>query len=877
VRTNSLLITKLYIPALDENLVKRPRLIRRLDYVSGHRLTLVAAPPGFGKTTLLCEWIQSTASNPHPPRFAWLSLDEDDNDPARFWRYFTAALRDLGAGTGTGVMSLPRPRRTRRVEALLTPLINDLSSLRAHSVLVLDDYHLVETPEIHSGITFLLDHLPPTFHLVILSRMDPPLPLARLRARGQLVELRAPDLRFSPEETAAFLNEQMGLNLTPKQIAALDARAEGWIAGLQLAALSMRGRQDVDGFVNAFAGSNRFVLDYLAEEVLQRQTSEIQTFLLQTSILDQMNGSLGDAVTGRTDSAQVLAELEKANLFVVPLDDSRQWYRYHHLFADLLKSRLQQLESEQVPELHRRASFWYEESGYGDEAVEHALAVPDFERAVHLIEATALPLILRSEVTALLNWISQIPEDRIQQHPYLSLIYATALITLGKLELGSARLARVDDAQLNPQGREIARLLRAALSLLSADSAQAIESARTALEASESSLGNPAGPTGEFTLIATLYLVVVLVELQMGAGKLNDAVATCRHSLELGSAMPLDSPWAVILGFIHYELAELLYEWNDIAAAGHHAVRGLEICRAGRNEELESYALAALAQVRQAQGDAAGAFDLIQQAARLVRKRNIGSEMRYVAARQIKVLLAQGRLDDAAQVIGELPPEDEITWFLERGLASVARARWLIARHETAPASELLEQLEGQAQAGSQSGTLIEIQALLALARREQGDTAQAAATLAHALTLAAPEGYVRTFVDLGEPMRSMLQVCKLQVTGSQSLHEYSTRLLAAFVPLEKPTWPQPSSVQPWSPNAGPGANLQPLPESLSEREITVLRLIAQGLSNQEIADRLVVAVSTIKTHINNIYGKLGVGSRTQAVARARELKLLEF
>ncbi len=916
--TSPLLTTKLHIPPVRPNLVARARLISRLDEGLTRPLTLISGPPGFGKTTLLTAWLEQQTLP-----VAWYSVDERDNDLSRFMAYLVAALETVQPEVGRQALHRLHSRRRPPLESVMTLLSNDIATVPHDFVLVLDDYHLIELQAIHEAMTFLFDRLPPPMHLVIAARADPPLPIARLRARDQLVELRAPDLRFSPEEAVTFLNERMGLHLTPEQIEALDARAEGWVAGLQLAALSMQGRQDIPGFINAFTGSNRFVLDYLTEEVLERQPLEIQTFLLQTSILDQMCASLSDAVAERSDSARILAQLEQANLFVVPLDDARQWYRYHHLFDDLLQSRLHQTHPEQIPELHRRASAWYEQNGFVNEAVDHALAAPDFDRAEYLIKQVAFPLILRSEVTTLLNWIRQIPEDWIQRHPFLSLIHATALVTLGKLELGSARLAQVDDAQLDPQARKIAQLLRAALTLLRADSAQAIESARTALEASEASIAHLTNPPDEFTLVATVYLVVVLVELQIAAGKLNDAVATCRHSLELGSSIAPDSPWAVIIGYIHFELAELLYERNDIAAAEHHATRGLEICRAGRNEELESYALVALAQVKQAQGDVAIALDLTQQAARLVRKRHIASEIRYVAARQIKVLLAQGRLDDAAQVIGELPPEDEIAWFLERGLASVARARWLIARREFASVEELLEQLQGQAHTSAQLGTLIEILALLALVHHGQGDTAQATATLTRALALAAPEGYVRTFVDLGEAMKSMLSDVRVRIgmdSDGQPLLEYVDKLLAAFpiAPLETSRKSQRSRpvnsipLDPAGPSgagdpaAGPAGDalrsetlVPPAPRGatpepgtsgtragllnlesemavpLSERELDVLRLIAAGLSNQEIAERLVVTLSTVRTHIYNVYRKLGVRSRTQALARAHKQRLL--
>ncbi len=896
--TSPLLTTKLHIPPVRPNLVARPRLIGKLNEGLARPLTLISAPPGFGKTTLVAAWLDQ-----QPLPVAWLSLDERDNDLARFMAYLVAALETVQPEIGRQALHRLHSRRQSSPESAMTLLANDIAAIPHPFVLVLDDYHLIELQAIHEAMAFLFDHLPAPLHLVIATRADPPFPLARLRARDQLVELRAPDLRFSPEEAIAFLNERMGLQLTPEQVAALDARAEGWIAGLQLAALSIRGHQNVAGFVHAFTGSHRFILDYLAEEVLQHQAPETQTFLLQTCILGQMNASLADAVTGRNDSELVLAQLERANLFVVPLDDARQWYRYHHLFGDLLQSRLLQTQPEQVGELHRRASTWYEQNGFVNEAIDHALEVPDFERAARLIEQAAPALLVRSEDLTLRTWLAAIPSDLNRTHPALDVWNATALAGAGQFELAEACLARVDDSQLDPIARQVSGLMRAATALFRTDLPHAVESAREALIAAETSSGDPTDSQAEFNRIATVWLAMLLGEAQLAAGQLRAALATLSREFELGKSAAFATLYQMGLGYLHMRLADLSYEMNDMSAASQHANQGLEISHAEHNEEFESYALSALAQIRQAQGDPGGALELVSQAMTLGRKRNIANELRLIASRQVKLLVQQNRLDEAAQAAREMQSADTSAWFLQSALTPVAHARVMIAQRESDRAIPALESLEKQLKASGEMRTQIEVLALLALAWRGKGDTAQAMTALARALSLAEPEGYARTFLDLGEPMRLQiadfahsLESGELQTKGLREIEKdghmkqlagYIDKLLAAFPMMHSEELDAQSHGDLWSaivPNQGIGRNLQSqrnasqsamVPEPLSERELAVLRLIAEGLSNQEIADRLVIAVSTVKTHINNIYGKLGVGSRTQALVRADELKLL--
>jgi LuxR family maltose regulon positive regulatory protein len=444
----SLLQTKLFIPQIRPNLGLIERLNQGLQL--GHRLVLISAPAGFGKTTLVGEWVQAMGGATPPVAIAWLSLDETDNDPTRFLSYFFAALRTIEAGFGKGALgalyaSQPQPPPA---EPILTALINEIAAIPDRIILVLDDYHLIEAQPIHDALTFLLRHLPPQMHLVIATREDPHLPLSRLRARGQLTELRARDLRFTSSEAAEFLNQVMGLDLSAEDIAALETRTEGWIAGLQLAAISMQGRDDATSFIESFTGSHRLVLDYLIEEVLNHQPQNVQTFLLQTAILNRLTGSLCDAVrfgkakspTGQENGQAILEMLERANLFIVPLDEERRWYRYHHLFADILRQRLRQTHLEQIPTLHSRASEWYERNGLPSDAIRHALATEDFERAAGLAEL-AWPAMSESfQSIQWLGWLKALPDELVRARPVLSVRYAWAFLNAGKLEAAEARL-----------------------------------------------------------------------------------------------------------------------------------------------------------------------------------------------------------------------------------------------------------------------------------------------------------------------------------------------------------------------------------------------------------------------------------------------------
>jgi len=909
-----ILATKLYVPPHQPKVVFRSRLIERLNEGLDHRLTLISAPAGFGKSTLISEWV--AGSERHA---AWLSLEEGDNDPTRFLAYLVAALQTIAADIGEGVLSMLRSPQPPPTESILTALLNEVTTVPDDFVLVLDDYHVIDTRPVDAALTFLLEHLPPQVHLVIATREDPHLPLARLRARGQLSELRAADLRFTLSEAAGFLEGAMDSSLSVEDIAALETRTEGWIAGLQLAALSMRRREDVPGFIRAFAGDNRYILDYLVEEVLQRQPERVRSFLLQTSILDRLSGPLCDAVTEQEEGNVVLETLERGNYFVIPLDDKRHWFRYHHLFADVLHAHLMQEQPARIPTLHRRASEWYEHNGSATDAIRHALAAEDFERAADLVEL-ALPAMRRSRQEAtLLGWLKALPDELIQCRPVLSVAYAGTLQQGGEIEGVEARLrdaerwldttvdrrerSEAQSAEMVVMNHEEFRRLpasiavqRAGLALALGDVPETVTYARRALDlvaeddhfrrgAAAALLGLASWTSGDLEAAHRSYAdgmahlrkagyisdavggSIALADVRIAQGRLREAMRTYEHALQLAT----DHGEPVMRGAadMYVGLSELHRERNDLEAATQHLLRSKEQGEHTGFPQNRYRWRIAMARILEAQGDLDGALDLLHEAERLYVS-DFYPNVRPIAALKARVWVTQGRLGEALEWAQEqgLSAHDDLSYLRE--FEHITLARVLLARYKSDRADRslleamgLLERLLQAAEAGGRMGSVIEILMLQALAHEAQGDSPSDLVPLERALTLAELEGYVRIYVDEGRPMARLLS----EAAARRIMPDYTARLLAALEAEAHES--EDKSHLPPAPTA------QPLVEPLSDRELEVLQLIAQGLSNREISERLFLAIITVKGHNRNIFRKLQVRRRTEAVARARELALL--
>ena len=947
----NLLATKLFVPPARANLVPRSRLFDRLQHGLQGKLTLIAAPAGFGKTTVLSAWHAAAGST--APALAWVSLDAADNDPLRFWSYVIAALDAVAPGSGTPALALLQSPQPPPIDTILTSVVNafaesDLGTAPATGsrtrdvALVLENYHVITAPAIHESLGRLLDYLPPQLHLVIATRADPPLPLARLRASGAVTELHADDLRFTPDEIATLLNQVMDLALTADDLATLEARTEGWIAGLQLVALALHDQRDRAGFIRTFGGSNRYILDYLTAEVFACQPAHVQTFLLQTSILDRMCAPLCDAILGLPpggaerpgtaahatasaldpvssmdkSSQRVLEELERTNLFVVPLDDARQWYRYHHLFADALRRRLPRAAA---VTFNGRASVWYEAHGLIAEAVQHGLAAADAERVARLIEQHGLGTMLGGQVSSVLGWLNALPDGLIATRPLLCLVHASALRFTNQSEAAEARLKDAerciqDDtppAQADFIKGRVASI-RANIARYTGDLAGCVAFAEQALRLlpetqvvartfSQLNVARAFRVSGDVTdaserdavavvapirasgnLLGTLVAVANLAWLQVLQGRLRTAAATYHEMTQISSGP--DNLQELLGGVAYYAgLGDLLREWNDLDAASQHLVQAMDLLKGTLTVDAEDVVLGylALARLQHARGEYATAKGT------LVSLRDVAHQRGFVAPLITRVAAVEAQL---ALTTGDLPAavawadtsgihaEDALSF--PREVEYLVLARVWIAQAENHAADSvlpqafhLLDRLLEDATVKARVSSMLEILIVRALAYWAQGARVEALAAIERALVLAEPEGYIRRFVDEGPSMEAILRAA----VSRGIVPHYVARLLRSFSGRRDETLGVAAGdlgIHAYGPPPSLARSEDGM-ERLSVRELEVLRLIASGKTNAEIARALVIAVSTVKSHTNSIFGKLDATSRREAILRARALQLL--
>ncbi|TAK30829.1 MAG: helix-turn-helix transcriptional regulator [Chloroflexota bacterium] len=909
------LSTKLLRPVVRTDLVERPRLTERVSRAFHCPLTLISAPAGSGKTTLLGQWIAQSRSP-----VAWVTLDSGDNEPTRFWAYIISALQTLRLHLGGDVLMMLRSSELPPLESYLSVLTNAVAAEQADLAIVLDDYHFIVDQTVHKSVAFLLDHLPPNLHLIIATRTDPPLSLARLRVRGQLCELRAGDLKFTLEETTSFLNEVMRLNVSAEDVAALVRRSEGWTAGLQVAALSMQQSDDVHGFVQAFSGSHRHVTDYLGEEVLRRQPENVQRFLLRTAILERLNGPLCEAVVGLSqgEGQASLEMLERANLFTVPMDDERHWYRYHGFFASCLQTELRRSDPGRVSDLHRKAFLWYAENGLVTEAVGHALAAGEVESAADLIEQLAAVMWKHGEAVTLFGWFRELPSEVMRRRPMLCVWHANALLSTGQADAAEERLRHAelalglshDAAPLggvaesaqspNDIRRAHSHILatRAAIAAFRHDAPLTIALARQSIEQDSGEdeyqrgrmlghLGRAYSWTGDVVranealteavrvlqssenMLVALAMSNHLAYVQAIQGHLRQAEANYTKAVRF--ATERHNNVFLVGGWPSLGLALLHYEWNELGMARTYATEGIDVASQWEMADMLLFSQGILARVRQAEGDLEGALSILSEAAQLARTNDADRELARIEAHRARLWLLQGNVEAAArwmQACG-LSADDELQYSREGNHMTLARV--LTAQGRAAEAARLLERLLQSAESAGRVGNVIGILGIQALALQVLGQTNNALSVLMRALWLAEPEGYVRTFVDSGTPMAALLSrllEARHREPSSPTRRasvEYIRSLLAAFEPG---AFGLPGA-------RGRARAIQATEALLSERELEVLRLIEAGNSPLEISRALVVSRNTVKSHMRSIYDKLEAHSAPAAVAKAKVLKLI--
>jgi ATP/maltotriose-dependent transcriptional regulator MalT len=870
----SILITKLYIPPLQPKTVLRPHLIKRLNDCTQNKLTLVSASAGFGKTTLISEW---TTDCEQP--VAWLSLDEEHKDHIRFLTYFIAALQTIVADIGDGLLTMLQSPQPPSTNYILTNLLNEITTIPDAFVLILDDYHLTDSKEIDDTVTYLLEHMPPQMHLVIATREDPHLPLIRLRGRGQLIELRAADLRFTPSESSEYLNQMMDLDLSMEDVTSLETRTEGWITGLQLAAISIHGQKNISGFIESFTGSHHFVLDYLIEEVLKQQSESIQSFLFCTSILDRMCGSLCDAVLQKVPGSgqETLRYLEQSNMFIIPLDNERRWYRYHHLFSELLKQRLQQktllfFEDKGSAELHIRASEWYENNDLNLEAFQQAALANDIDRALRLVEGKEMPLYYRGSVGSVLNWLKLLPKSVMDNKPLLWITYASVSLGFGQisgveqyLEAAEAVLegANQDNITRDMTGRIAS--MRAILGVTNYDTETIKTQSLRALE-----YLNPENLSSRATSLWTLghayvhlkdhtaakkafnetvligktsgnFLFTVLAKANLGnllefENHLHSAAETYRKILQVVGDQPLP-----VLCEVHLGLARIFYQWNDMDSALQHANSSIELARLFENT-IDRFIVCEifLSHLKLVTGDIVEAASLLAEIAHSVHQYEFVHRTPEVAAQQVLTMIRQGNLEAAAQLA-------------EKHDLPMSKAQVFLARGDTFSALKTLKVLQPEACTLNWNNEQLKVMILKAIALFNHNEKNEAVLLMETVLTLTKPEGFIRIFVDQGMPMFRLLS----ETSYKGIMPEYISCLIAAF---------KADKIQ--------NVEIQTLIDPLSQREIEVLKLIALGLSNNEIGEKLFLALDTVKGHNRRIFSKLDVKNRTMAITKARSLNI---